>query len=796
MSLRSARRRDLRLVPVAAAAWVAASVATHAPEAARVVAGCLWAGVVVVLMLAARARRGSLRTAAALAAVALASAGGVATQVAIAQPARALAASLAVEGGRAVTVVATVVGKVEPSAFGWRFDAVAEGLAYGPVERAVSFPVVVFAATRPDGLDLGASISARGTAVRADPGEREVLVVRAGRGIQVRAPPQGVLEVAAELRRGLLRATDGLPQPAAGLIAGLAVGDTSAVSAELDAAMKASSLSHLTAVSGANCALVVGLAFGLAALCGARRGIRVAAGLVCLTGFVVLVSPEPSVVRAAAMATIALLGLVLGRIGAGVSLLSLSVCVLLVLDPWLSGSLGFALSAAATGSLLLAAGPLAEGLARFMPSPLALALSVPLAAQLACGPLLVLVNPTVPLYGVLANLLAAPAAPIGTVLGLAACLASPLPVVSYGLAALAWAPAAWIAQTAATMSALPGSGVPWLAGWGGVVALALVGAAIGAVVIVRDEPPVRAVARNHAGPGPSGSPDRRRRRVRALAIVVLGATGACVLALGPGAGLADRLQTPTDWGVVACEVGQGDAILLRSGSRVALIDTGPDPAPLAACLDRFGVERVDLLVLTHFDLDHRGGVDAVIGRIGLLLHGPPGGPDDERLLKRLADGGAQLTEAHAGMSGTLGSARWRVLWPRASGAGYPPGNDASVVVDVTGGGLPTSLFLGDLSAGPQRAVVASGLLAPGYALVKVAHHGSADQAPELYRQASPALALVTVGENDYGHPREETLSLLTGLGTTVARTDTDGAVAVTLAPDGLHVWRERAPAMP
>ena len=70
-----------------------------------------------------------------------------------------------------------------------------------------------------------------------------------------------------------------LPGPGAGLIAGLAVGETSAVDAELDAAMKATSLAHLTAVSGANCALVVGVAFGAAALCGARRGARVAAGL-------------------------------------------------------------------------------------------------------------------------------------------------------------------------------------------------------------------------------------------------------------------------------------------------------------------------------------------------------------------------------------------------------------------------------------------------------------------------------------------------------------------------------------
>ena len=189
-------------------------------------------------------------------------------------------------------------------------------------------------------------------------------------------------------------------------------------------------------------------------------------------------------VRAATMAVVAMLGVLLGRTGAGTAILSLAVTVLLVADPWLAGSLGFALSAVATASLLLFARPLAGGLARRMPRPLALALSVPLAAQLACGPLLVIITPTVPLYGVVANLLAAPAAPVATIVGLAACLAAPLPWVQSGLTAIAWLPASWIAGTAHTVSALPGDQVPWIEGWAGVAALTAVGVAIGIVVVV------------------------------------------------------------------------------------------------------------------------------------------------------------------------------------------------------------------------------------------------------------------------------------------------------------------------
>ena len=65
---------------------------------------------------------------------------------------------------------------------------------------------------------------------------------------------------------------------------------------------------------------------------------------------------------------------------------------------------------------------------------------------------------------------------------------------------------------------------------------------------------------------------------------------------------------PHEWTIAACDIGQGDAVLLRSGGAVALIDTGPDPGPLDACLARLGLAHIDLLVLTHFDLDHVGGV--------------------------------------------------------------------------------------------------------------------------------------------------------------------------------------------
>ncbi|KAF2415061.1 competence protein ComEC [Microbacterium sp. B35-04] len=791
----------MRLLPVAATCWAVAGAAVLAPGASPWIALALWAVAALCTLAVLRASgrptsrvrvraaagrlpgrfrmpRDAVRRALVVAVLAAAAAAASASHVAWAQPARASIADLALDGGRAVEVRAEVVGKVERRADGTlAFDARASRFSTGNEGQAADVEVGVRVAMddvdRLARLDVGAVVQIRGTARPARAGERAVVVLWASRGVDVVHAAEGGAAAAAELRRGLVRAVGGLPGEGAGLVPGLAVGDTSIVSPTLDTAMKEASLSHLTAVSGANCALVVGIAFALAAALGASRGLRVAAGLAVLVGFVVLVTPEPSVVRAAAMAAIAMLAVLLGRAGVGIALLATAVTVLLILDPWLAASLGFALSVAATASLLLCARSLAAGLARAVPRPLALALAVPLAAQLACGPLLILIEPTVPVYGVLANLLAGPAAPAATVIGLAACLSAPLPWLQSGLAALAWVPASWIAATATTAAQLPGDALPWLEGWPGAVALAVLGLAIGFVIVLR-----------------SGG-TRGQRLVRAASVSLVSVVVGAALGTGALTSIAGRWTLPADWSVLACDVGQGDAVLLRSAGAVALVDTGPAPEPLAACLSRAGIERIDLLVLTHYDLDHIGGLAAVRGRVGTVLHGR-GDADARAQIASLTAQGAEATEASAGLTGSLGTARWRVLWPKPGSRAFPEGNDASVVLDVRGGGIPPTLMLGDLSASPQRVLTASGALAPPYAVVKVAHHGSADQDAELYVAAQPTVALLTVGiDNDYDHPRQETLTILEGLRARTVRTDKDGAIALWASGEAVAIWRER-----
>jgi competence protein ComEC len=759
-------------VPVVAVAWIVAGIATTIPSLAPWLALAGWSLTGLALLLVLR-RRG-----AALVAVVLALAAGatIASHVATAEPARAEALAVVGTAGRAVEVTATVVGKVERRVTGeLAFDAIVTVIRVGrETYPAGDLPIGIRVhpgdVDRLAGLDVGAVVTADGSARATDAGVRAVFALSASRGVEVVHAPAGIAGAAGALRHGLAAAAGGLPEPGAGLIPGLAVGDTELVDPELDSAMKSSSLSHLTAVSGANCALVVGIAFALAAFAGAPRAGRIAAGVAALCGFVLLVTPEPSVARAAVMAVVAMLAVALGRPAVGTAVLCLAVTALLVGDPWLATSLGFALSAAATGALLVLARPLSRGLERWMPRSFALALSVPLAAQLACGPLLVLITPTVPLYGVVANLLAGPAAPIATVVGLAACLALPIPVLQSGLTAMAWLPAAWIAATARIFADLPGGQVAWLEGWWGAGALALLGAAVTILALRRVPRVIRALS-------------------AALVAAVLGAAVGTA-ALGTVAG---PFTLPPRWAILACDVGQGDAVLIRSEGAVALVDTGPDPALLSGCLDRAGVARLDLLVLTHFDLDHAGGAEAVTGRVDEVRHGPPTSLGDEVLLQEFRAAGADVVQGAAGQEGRLGDADWVLRWPPAASKAFTGGNDASLVLDIAGGGVPHAVFLGDMSASPQRALAASGALNGPYDVAKIAHHGSADQAPELYEQIAPAVALISVGvDNDYGHPRVETLDLLARLGAVIARTDREGVVAVWREGAAVSVWRERA----
>ncbi|MET4053153.1 DNA polymerase III delta subunit [Frigoribacterium sp. PvP054] len=536
-------------------------------------------------------------------------------------------------------------------------------------------------------------------------------------------------------------------------------------------------------MSGSNCAVLVTLVMLGGALLRLPRLVRAALAVGVLVAFVVLVTPEPSIVRATVMAVIVLVHLAVARPIAGVPVVALAVTGLLVVDPWLARDLAFVLSVLATTGLVVLGGPLTVLLARLVPEPVAAALAVPAAAQLACQPVLLALEPTIALHGVPTNVLAGPAAPLATVGGLVVCVLAPwAPGAAGVVAGVSWLPASWVAAVARAAATWPVTRVDWSPSGLGVAALVGLTALIVVALVAR-----------------------ARGRTRAVTAALLVAVVTVTAGVVAGRTLVTRASVPDDWVVAQCDVGQGDAVLVRSGPAVALIDVGDDEAALRRCLSTFGVGRVDLLVLTHFDRDHVGAVDAVVGRVGTVLVGPTGRSDDAAVVTALADAGADVQEARAGTRGRLGELTWRLLWPPPE---TPAGNDASLVLRVDPGpgcsmGCLSLLDLGDLGETAQRRLVAWSEADDADALarvdvVKVSHHGSADQLAGLYERVAARVGLIGVGaDNSYGHPTDTALETVRAAGGVVVRSDEAGEAAVVpvVGADGvigLRVWSEHA----
>lgn len=780
------RRHDLRLLPPAIAAWAVAWLVTGAPESGMPVwvlpVGC-WVVAATALLLAAARARSAPVPAAPPAAADPRAVSAVLAIVAVAAASGALVASIA-----AVGIASRSSGPLADAAVdrSWveaeiRLEAAAEASSTAPWEerptgwrapatvlavdgrahRPVRVEAVMSGAPAPPGF--GATLTVRARVATSPASDREAFQLR---GDVMRIdPPPAVTAWTHPLRAGLADAADRLGGDGGSLVPGLAIGDTSAVSDELEAAMTAASLTHLTAVSGANCAIVTAAAFWAAGRARLPRIVRIIAALAVLLGFVLLVTPESSVVRAAVMAVVVLVALGVGRGGGGASALAVATVVLLAVDPWFSRDFGFALSVCATGGLILLSGPLARGLARWMPRTVATVVAIPVAAQLACQPVLILLEPALPVYGVPANLLAAPAAPIATVAGLVGCLLMPvLPSVGFAALQVAWVPATWIAMLAHGARRLPVQSVPWPAD--------APGAALCASAIV-------------AGLIAAGRSSGRRRTIAAAVLVLAIAVPMGTAAGGP---IVARATLPGDWQILQCDVGQGDAVLVRDDDATMLVDTGADPAALERCLALGGIRRLDLAVITHWDADHAGGVDAIAGRVDVVLHGPLDGTRSDRALESLVSGGTEIVEVGAGASGALGSADWRVLWPPARAE---PGNDASVVLDLRTERF-RAVFLGDLGEEAQERLRRDHDVGRAD-VVKVAHHGSADQSAALYRELAAPVGLIGVGaDNGYGHPTDSLLDALAASGTTAVRSDRAGAAALAATDGGFRLWTERS----
>ncbi|GAA4959709.1 ComEC/Rec2 family competence protein [Streptomyces heliomycini] len=814
---------DLRLVPPALAAWATAAVMLHAPPgraAGAVIVSLLAAGALLVARgrLTGRGRATAHAGAAVLLCVAAAagSAGLHGADLrrgpvpALAREYAPVTAEVEITSDPRLTRPRVSGDHMAPASVLIEADVRQVGRTGGAAETTRA-PVLLIVdpgssdRTAPDTegrspwLALLPStrlrVEARLAPARAG-GDRFAAVLRVkGRdGPDAVGRPSGPQRLAGRLRAGLREATDGLPADARALLPGLVVGDTARITPELDEAFRETDLTHTLAVSGANFTILLALLLGPPGLAqrAERRGLAPRLGIslratallgaVLSLAFVVVCRPDPSVLRAAACGSVALLALATGRRRSLIPALATAVLLLVLYDPWLARSYGFLLSVLATGALLTLAPRWSAGLRRRgVPPRLAEALAAAGAAQAVCAPVVAVLAARVSLVAIPCNLLAEFALAPATVLGFLALVTAP--VAMPAAKALAWCaswPAQWLARVARTGAALPGAGVDWPGGWGGA-------AALGALTL----------AALFVGRRLLGHPWWCAACALLLVLLVV---------QPPPLTRAVTGWPPTGWRMVMCDVGQGDALVLAAGEGAGVVvDAGPDPALVDHCLRSLGVTRVPLVVLTHFHADHVAGLPGVLrGRaVGAIETTSLEEPADQAaFVRRIAAARhVPVTYAAAGEARRAGELSWEVVWPppgapqstgpHSTGAHsmgpVPEGpNDASVAMLVRTAGLRL-LFLGDLEPPAQRALARSPAARrlAGVDVLKVAHHGSAHQDPELMRRAAPRLALISTGEdNTYGHPAPGTVAALRTAGATVLRTDRDGALAVVGGENG------------
>jgi competence protein ComEC len=479
------------------------------------------------------------------------------------------------------------------------------------------------------------------------------------------------------------------------------------------------------------------------------------------------------------MGTVALAGMSSGSQARGIRALAVAVIVLMLVDPWLARSAGFILSTLATAAIVVLSGPWTRLLSRWLPTIVAEAVAVPTAAQLVCTPVVAMLSGQVSLVGVVANMVAAPAVGPATVMSLLAGVVATADVtLGQLIGRLAEIPLGWIVLVAQHGAGLTGATVQWSAG-----PLPMIGLAGACLLGIAAMPFVL-------------------RRWWTTAIVTLAMV---VVILHPIGRLG---WPPSRWVMVMCNVGQGDGLVLNAGAGSAVVvDTGPDPVAMNRCLDELGVERVALVILTHFHADHVDGLAGVlegraVGRIEVTPYDVPVGRY-RSVLTEAADTSVPVTVAVLGERRRIGQLSWTVLGPTpatdgsesaaesadATDEGSGP-NNASIVMLLRVQGIRI-LLTGDAEPEEQDA-----LLRAPWALradvLKEPHHGSSNIDPQFLAASHARVSLISVGaDNTYGHPAPETLRWLDQLGMAVYRTDEDGAVAVVVDHGDLGIVRQR-----
>lgn len=684
------------------------------------------------------------------------------------------AVSPALDGER-VFVEGKVISDPEPSGRATSLRVLATSVEDSPTRERL----YVSSYGEPPQLDLGDRVRMEGELRGLDPYDPFDAHLRHRRVVARLTVSASEVELVASSSNPLLRAAEALrtrmegyalesgDRGAAGLVLGLTIGDERLIPREVDEDFRTTSLSHLTAVSGANVAMVLGAVILLLRALGVSRRVQIVCGIVAVIFFGVVTRWEPSVLRACVMAVVALAAYLFGRRNNSLGGLALAFTGLLAFDPYLLWSVGFQLSFVATLGILVITPRLLERIQRW-PRGLAEAFAVGVAAQVAVTPLLAFHFERISPSSIPANLAAFPlVAPI-TVLGLVG-----------GVAGLA----------------VPAAGELIFNG------AALIARALRAIASFFASLPFSSLAVEDFGPGAmvlswllvatwavwlSG-----QKRAAKLGAGVAVAAAVLIAVVPP----AVSLPPSGSLRLTFFDVGQGDSALVESpgGARV-LIDGGPDDSQVARLLAERGIGRVDLVVLTHPHADHLRGLGEVLRRHRVREALGPGvdaplveGLDLEGVFQpvntgeRLLLGDLEL-EVLGPDAGLLNVARGGATRGAEEAEGTPL-NDASVVLRVRWG-EECALFTGDIEEAAQEILVEDHADRIVCTVLKAPHHGSARLVAAFVHRVDPEWIVISVGRNDYGHPSRRALTIYEEAGAEVLRTDRLGNVSLEMFEGG------------
>lgn len=590
----------------------------------------------------------------------------------------------------------------------------------------------------------------------------------AGGGLPEAGAATGGAAWAAAHREALAGRIDALYGDQAPLVGALTLARRQGLDPELREDFARSGTAHLLAISGFHVGVVAGVLLVLLRRAGVsrRRAGVGAAGAAWL--YVALLGFPDAATRAALILGVVAVSRAGGRPPARWGGLGLALLVLVALDPARLALPGFQLSFAGAAGLVAWAGPVTRRMrrVRWLPDAAASSMGAGVAATLATLPIVAWHFERVSLVGIPATLLATPFVVValpGAIFSLVADTLHPEAgrFLAGGVGLILSALGRTIRATATP---------EWASVW---IPRGWVTVAIGGVGVALS------LIRNVSG---------RSRRVVWAAGAVAG------MIAWPGL-LA--LQARGTMDVVMVDVGQGDALAVRTpAGRWVLVDAGPpwrgDPggAPVVRALRRRGVRRLEVLVLTHPDLDHIGGAPAVLGAFHVAAVLDPaqavGKEQYLHLLSVAAEGGTLWRQASAGQTWTLDGVEFRVLHPGAPGGGAggdTESNDVSVVLAVRYGAFDV-LLTGDAPVGVERAILPQ--VSTSLEVLKVGHHGSATSTDSLLLDhARPRVGLVSVGRrNRYGHPDPGVLRRLEEAGVVLHRSDLHGTVRIQGRSDG------------